>query len=378
MSNGADLDKLRKDIRRAEMEEEMRGKGKIFTKVLLWVFLVFVGLILAGGITVFAMRTVGGRSLKKTVAGQTPTFAPPENGKVETISEDEDNWQEGWVTYNGKTYEYKENILTFLVLGVDKEGEAETTDEYAGGGQSDGIFLVVCDPDEKAIKVIAVNRDTIVPIKMPGGALDGSDAVTHAQLATQYGFGDGGEESCELVKETVSDLFYGLPISGYASVRMTAIPVINDAVGGVSVTVNEDMTKIKKAWTEGEEIELHGQDAYKYVRWRNKDNFESARMRLDRQKRFLSAFITKARAETKKDITLPVNIYNGIQDYTVTDLSASEVAYMASEYLDYSFDASSMITLEGETKQGEKFEEFYPDEGSMQDMMIKVFYREVQ
>ena len=377
MSSTADFDRLRKELNRAEREEEMRGKGKIFTKILLTVFFVIVGIIAVGGIAVLAMRIAGGNSLKKTVAGQVPVLTDDTSGKIETLTEDDGTWQEGYITFNGKTYVYKEDILTFLVLGVDKDGEAETTDEFAGGGQSDGIFLVVCDPEDKAVKVIAVNRDTIVPIKMPGGSLDGSDAVTHAQLSTQYGFGDGGESSCELVKETVSDLFCGLPISGYASIRMTAVPIINDAVDGVSVTVNEDMTKAKKGWNEGETIDLHGQDAYTYVRWRNKDNFESARMRLDRQKRFLSAFITKARAETKKDITLPVKIFNEISDYMVTDFTASEVAYMASEYLGYSFDASSIITLEGETKQGEKFEEFYPDEDKLKEMMIEVFYKEV-
>ena len=33
--------------------------------------------------------------------------------------------------------------------------------------------------------------------------------------------------------------------------------------------------------------------------------------------------------------------------------------------------------IEGETKMGEEFEEFYPDEEKLYDLIISVFYREV-
>lgn len=378
MSDGFEFSGLEKDLKKATKEEEIRGKRRIFTKILIITFVTLIALILFGVGGVFILRTVGGRNLKQNVAGQTPKLSSGE-GKINTISENGDEWQEDWIEYNGKTYAYNENILTFLVLGVDKDGEAVTSEDFASGGQSDGIFLVVCDPDKKHISCIAVNRDTMVPIKMSGAGLDGSDIIETAQICTQYGFGDGGAESCLLVKDAVSALFYGLPISGYASIRMTAIPAINDAVGGVSVTIPEDMTKAKSSWKEGSEVTLKGRDAYTFVRWRDRSKYESARMRLLRQKMYLSKVFVQAKDKTKENISFPIDLYNSISEYMVTDLSVSEVAYMASEYLGYAFNPDSdMIVLEGETKAGEKYEEFYPDEDKLKELMIEIFYKEVE
>nr|WP_330369769.1 LCP family protein [Butyrivibrio sp. FCS014] len=56
-----------------------------------------------------------------------------------------------------------------------------------------------------------------------------------AQIATQHGFGNGMEESCNYQVKAVSNMFYQLPIHGYAAINMSAIPIINDEVGGVDV-----------------------------------------------------------------------------------------------------------------------------------------------
>ncbi|MFQ8841964.1 MAG: LCP family protein [Clostridium fessum] len=53
--------------------------------------------------------------------------------------------------------------------------------------------------------------------------------------------GDGREESCELTAEALSKLLFGLKIDGYFAVNMDSIPYFNDAVGGVPVTVDDEM-----------------------------------------------------------------------------------------------------------------------------------------
>ena len=98
-----------------------------------------------------------------------------------------------------------------------------------------------------------------------------------------------------------------------------------------------------------------------------------------RQKMYLSKVFVQAKEKTKENISFPIDLYNSISEYMVTDLSVSEVAYMASEYLGYAFNPDSdMIVLEGETKAGEKYEEFYPDEDKLKELMIDIFYKEVE
>lgn len=246
-------------------------------------------------------------------------------------------WQDGWVRYQGEIYAYNEDILTFLVLGIDKEGTVKESTGLTNGGQSDAIFLLIVNPHERSLSILAVDRNTMTDIRMAGIGDGGADIVATAQLALQHGFGDGGKQSCELTREAVSALLYNLPIHGYISVNYGAIPQINDAVGGIEVTIPEDAAGAKKAWNAGDTVLLQGQDAIRFVKWRDTSLYESARLRTRRQKTYLTAFVAKAMEATRQDITMPLTLYNKVKNYTVTDISVDEMAYLASELTDYHF-----------------------------------------
>ena len=287
-------------------------------------------------------------------------------------------WEEGWVRYEGEVYAYNEDILTFLVMGIDSKGEAEERQGLTNGGQSDALFLLIINPHKEDISILAIDRNTMTDIRMAGIGDGGADIVAKAQLAVQHGFGDGKEKSCELTRDTVSQLLYGLPIHGYISVNYEAIPYINDAVGGVEVTVPEDLAGAKSGWKAGEKVLLQGRDAITYVKWRDTTVFESARMRTKRQKEYLTAFIRKAIEATKQDVTMPVKLYNRVKGYTVTDISLGEMAYLASELAGYRFSGDQIYTMEGETVMGERYEEFYPDMEALREQMIGLFYERVE
>jgi len=287
-------------------------------------------------------------------------------------------WKEGWVRYQDRVYEYNENILTFLLLGIDKMEKVSPNPDQVSGGQADTIFLLVVNPDTKQLSLIGVNRDTMVDVRMVGVGSEGEDLIYQAQLAIQHGFGDGMEQSCELTRDAVSELFYQLPIHGYASFNMGGVAVLNDTLGGVDLPVmGEDMTGFRENWTEGTWLHLMGMDAFEYVHYRDPDLFESSRMRLERQKQYLAAFGQKAVEATGKDLTLPMTLYQKLKDYIVTDIGMEEIAYLAGELISYQFDSSQIYTLEGTTKKGD-FEEFYPDKRALKELILNLFYREVE
>ena len=62
----------------------------------------------------------------------------------------------------------------------------------------------------------------------------------------------------------------------------------------------------------------------------------------------------------------------------VTDISVDEVGYLATQILNYSFDSDDMYVLEGEIKDGERFEEFYVDEDALYRLILKIFYEEIE
>lgn len=336
-----------------------------------------VALLLDAG---WVVMRLGENRLRKETKEQVPRVVNAEEDTGEENAgetEEPAYWEEGWLRHNGKIYEYNDGILTFLFLGIDKEGKVAPNKSLTEGGQSDAVFLLVANPDTEEISVIGINRDTIVDVQMVGIGENGQDIVYPAQLAVQHGFGDGMEGSCELTKERVSELFFDLPIHAYVSFNMGGIAELNDALGGVEVTVPEDLTKIRKGWTEGTTVTLKGKDAFWYVKWRDTTVFESARGRLFRQEQYLNAFIKKAMDATKEDIRTPVALYGKLKDYLVTDLTVDEIAYLAGELSGYRFNGN-IYTLEGSTEVLDGYEAFYPDEEALKELFIDVFYREVK
>lgn len=371
------LEQIGKRLQKAaDQERRHRRKKRVIAKVLAWMFTGAAALALIAVIAVGALLISGRNNLRKQNLGAAPVLsmtAQEEREAPDTSYE----WEEGWVRYEDKIYEYNDHIMTFLIMGIDKKTPVREAEDATDGGQSDALFLVVVNPDTEDIKIIAVNRDTMVDIYMYGLEENNVTPVIKGQITLQHGFGDGLEQSCEAEVKAVSDLFYGLPINGYAAINMGAISEMTDLVGGVDLTVMEDLTQIHSDWTRGASVSLTGKDAYDYVHYRDITVFESARGRLERQKQFLSILIGKAKEGAKKDITLPVRMYQQLARYMVTDISVDEAAYLAAQVLDYRFDGGEIYTMEGTTIMGERFEEFYPDYEALKDLMIQVFYREV-
>lgn len=291
--------------------------------------------------------------------------------------EDGEDWQEGDFRFEGVHYRYNEDILTFLFLGIDKMSEVEAAEDGLDGGQSDAIFLLVLDSHSKEITVIGIPRDTMTEIETYDSEGIYWGPAT-AQLAIQHGYGDGAELSCSRSVEAVSKLFYGLPIHGYCAINMGAIPLINDAVGGIDLKAVETLDFGELRVKEGEELHLEGMEAYYYLHNRDITSAQSAGRRLERQKQYLTEYAAAAMREVKKNITFPVSLYGTLSKYMVTDITVDEVGYLATQVLGYHFDSSNMHVLQGQTVMGERYEEFYVDEDALYRLILDVFYEEVK
>lgn len=377
------LEQMNENLQETADQEEQHGHRKrVITTVLTWMFRIVATLVLVAVVAVIIMILSGRSKLLSRTQGAAPSLNLEETDGEDRLQTDDTEqvdyvWEEGWIRYEDKIYEYNDHIMTFLIMGVDKKTPVKEAENATDGGQADGLFLVVVNPDNKDVKIIAINRDTMVDIYMYGFEENGITPVRKGQITIQHGYGDGLEQSCEATVDAVSALFYDLPISGYAAINMGAVQDIVGAVGGVDLELLEDMTEVRPEWTKGTSVHLAGYDAYDYVHFRDTAVFESARGRLARQKQFLSVYIDKLKAQVKQDPTLPVRLYGTLTQYMVTDVTVDEAAYLATQIGDYDFDAENIYTMEGNTVMGTEFEEFYPDYDALKDMMIRVFYREV-
>ncbi|MCM1135504.1 MAG: LCP family protein [Clostridium sp.] len=360
------------------MEKKYRRKRRKRRKKRNWgkiVFFLAATLVLSVS-AFFLLREAGRRRLMQNASSGGPDLValplwepiPEEEGEI---------WQEDWVRYQGKTYAYNKDILTFLIMGIDRDSKAAAVAEGTDGGQADALFLAVLNPHPKEIQILGINRNTMTDIEVYDEKGDFVKTV-EGQIATQHGFGDGVEESCKYQVDAVTRLMYGLPIHGYAAVNMSAIPELNDAVGGVDVVVLEDLTKADRLLAEGAKVHLEGKSAFWYVKYRDTGEFGSADKRLERQKQYLTGFIQAAKAKAKEDLSIVLKLYQAVLPMMTTDVTADEAVYLATQALDYRIGGDCFHMLEGETVMGEEYEEFYVDEEALYRLIIEVFYEEVE
>lgn len=64
------------------------------------------------------------------------------------------------LTLDGVTYTPRKNIASYLLMGVDHDGEVSHYTNYFGG-QADTLLLVVVDKAQQSYTILQLNRDTM-------------------------------------------------------------------------------------------------------------------------------------------------------------------------------------------------------------------------
>lgn len=274
-----------------------------------------------------------------------------------------------WIIRNGEYYYPRQDIVVVMLLGIDRMGEV-TGDEADRGYAADMIALMIFDEQTQKSTMLFLNRDTMV--MMPGLNAEGiRDGAYYGQLALSHTFGNGREESCENVRETVSTLLNGIRIDYYVSMNMSAIAVLNDAVGGVEVVVEDDFSAADPTLTKGTHV-LTGEQAVVFVRGRKNVGDQLNVSRMDRQMEYFDGFMEAFRAKGEGDTGFVLSVYDSVSGYMVTDCSGNVITSLMERYSDY--ELQEIVAPEGENVAGEQHMEFYLDEESLDALILRLFY----
>ncbi len=330
------------------------------------IFGILIVLLISAVGTYAYLNKKGEARLKQNKSGE--TISVPEN-----VSQENDGKT---VIYNGKKYVYNEDNINILFMGIDKNIQETGTDNIGENGQADALVLAVLDSVTGRLSLVNISRDAMVDVNKYNvrGQYLGTENM---QLCLAYSYGDGKEKSCQNTLESVSRLMYGMPVNAYVAIDYSSIAKLNDAVGGITVNVLEDLTAADPSLIKGQTVTLRGEQAQTYVRTRNTEILDSNNMRMERQRQYISEFVAAAVNGTKANITLPVTLYNSVSDYMVTNISVSEVTYLASLLLKNGASGGEMITVPGSVSQGEIYAEFTPDEEELYKLILNVFYKEI-
>lgn len=292
-----------------------------------------------------------------------------------TVNDTQSAQNENYVSYNGKKYRKKDNIRTYLFMGIDKDGTVAEAEDAVSGGQSDAMFLIIIDMKEKNMSILSINRNTMTDIDI----YDKDDnflETKEMQICLQHGFGDGMRTSCQRSVEAVSNLLYGQSIDGYLAMNMDGMIQLNDAVGGVTLEVMDDLTDASRGvnLTKGETVTLSGSEAYVYLRSRDINEFDSASQRLNRQMQYIQAFIKQIKEEASGSPDKLISAYNSIQDYIITN---TDIPGLIKKGMKYGYSESDMYTIPGETQMGDVYEEYIVDQDALYELVLDLFYEEV-
>lgn len=270
--------------------------------------------------------------------------------------------------WQGETYTARPDLESYLLIGVDEMGEAVGTESYIGGGQGDVQMLLVLDNANQTWQVLQLNRDSMV--KMPVLGVNGSVIGTDtAQLALAHSYGNGREESCENNVTTVSRLLEDQPIDGYFAVNMDAVNILTDLAGGVTVTLNSDLSARDPAWTKGAVVTLNGENALDFVRSRKGVEDETNLSRMVRQRQYLTALRDELAG---RDTAFAAEVYSALANYTVTNIGGGTAQQIAAKLNQYQ--EQPLLTIEGESKVVDGYWAYYLDEASLHETIITLFY----
>lgn len=347
--------------RRTQKRKKKKSRMKRWQKVLLTVLGIFLFLVVGLGAAAVGIHKSGEARIKKELKKEKKTA----EGKKEDL-----------IYHNGKAYRYRENMINVLCLGIDKDVSMDQEKRENAMGQSDAIFIVSLDQNNKRMRLLAVPRETMTDIKI-FNTEDQYLRTENRQITLQYTYGDGVKKSCELTKEAVSKLCYGLPIQRYCSLNFNAIPIMNDRIGGVPVVLDENIISSFPGEKAGDTVMLKGAKALDYIHMRDVDVFASSMDRLARQKEYMIAFANQAKGRLKEDITIAAGLFNDLQGNMYTDIELGEITYLATEVLGMEFSEEDLYMVPGETKMGEQYEEYYVNEPEFKDLIFQLFYDEV-
>lgn len=243
------------------------------------------------------------------------------------------------VEWNGQKYREKPAVTTILIGGVDKTLDEETMQggnyTYRAGGRADFLVLLAIDHTDKTIHQMQIDRDTMAEVVTLG--IFGNETGTRVlQICLAHIYGATPQDSAKYTVRAVENLLGGMQVDGYYFVNYNAIPVLNDLVGGVTVTANTDMTSIHPEWTEGAKITLHGKEAEQFVRARMGVGSGTNRERMVRQNDFMRNAISQMNKKISADIGFADTLLTRLQDIAVTNMTKKRLTEELTEAYNYS------------------------------------------
>lgn len=304
-----------------------------------------------------------------------PADIPPQETEQPTLNANAANGET--LEFGGKTYRLKPGLTAILFLGIDRNIEKDEQEISArDGGQSDFLALVIIDSLNETITRLQIDRDTMAEVTVLG-VLGNETGTKQLQICLAHGYGDGREQSCEFSVESVQKLLFNVKIDEYLALNLAGIGALNDALGGVTVPIENDFSFYDATMIKGTTMQLTAQQAEYYVRKRAQIDEGTNESRMRRQSVYIKNAFQQAQERIEGDVQYANTLFNALEPYVTTSMSRGRIINLLNNVKEYSF-VSDPLKIPGEYTRGKDgFIEFHADEDGLRQLVIQTFYEPV-
>lgn len=271
------------------------------------------------------------------------------------------------IEQDGTMYHYREmEISNYLFIGVDNE-------DGTTGGQADFLVLLSVDRRNKTITPVMIDRDTMAAVTTYGvfGNMSGEKQM---QICLAQAFHSRDATGSVNTVSTLSRLLYGVPIEHYVAVDIEGITLLNDAIGGVEVVLEDDFSALDPEMVQGASIQLEGKQAELFVRSRMNVADGTNASRMKRQRLYLEGLLSQLFVSSDGQDDLFEKSLEKLDGHYETDMTDSVILSTLQKYDDYEW--QEFMMLPGEYRVGaDGFTELWLDESQTQQILTALWFR---
>lgn len=271
-------------------------------------------------------------------------------------------------------YVSEDNIDSYLIIGTDAGGE-DLGEKYSGT-LADFIVLLLIDNTTERFAFIQIDRNSMTDIQTVDDT-DNVEVMPEQQLCLSHWYGADETERNNNTVQTVSYLLGGLDIDNYFTISMTDMDKINNAIGGVVVDIEEDMTNVDPAFMKGASVHLTDGQAEKFVRARMDVGDGSNKARMARQTQYMQKAYNMVMGQLRDNPEYVNELYEQLSDIVESrEEAGADISRITNHILQY--ENLGILQFSGSTKiadtqgDGIEHEEFYVDDSSIVSVLRKV------
>ena len=308
----------------AKIEEYLAARKKARRKRG-WIIFGVMAILIGGGIA--ALMMWGDSIISRLTGGQSGIFDAISTVVEETYEPLKTDPETG-----------RTNILLIGTSGWDMEGTDYDGTNHGGAALADSIMTVSFDQETGDVAMLSLPRD----LKVENGCMVGkvNEVYTCANPND-----DDEEAGAKALQETVGEIL-GVTYQYYAHVDWAALAQIVDAIGGVTVTVDEDVDDVYFTgahFEAGVPTKIDGEGALKLARARHGTTGGDF-SRGENQQKILIGIKDKLLQEGVT-LTQAIALVNALGDNLRTDFTASDIKTGVHLLTTLNFDSMRTISL---------------------------------